>query len=115
MIVTLPWPYRGLHPNERMDRRAVASTRRRYRHDCALMAKAGGARKIEAKALHVTLTFCPPDNRLRDLDGMLAAAKSAIDGLADVLGVDDSTWSLTLRRADPVKGGQIAVAVEVVA
>jgi len=113
MIVFLPWPPKALSPNAREDRRKVAGVRAKYRIDCACSAKANGATAIEAKALHVTLTFLPPDRKRRDLDNMLAAAKSALDGLADVLKVDDSRWSLTLHRGEPVRNGRITAMIEV--
>ena len=33
------------------------------------------------------------------------------DGVADATGVDDSTWSLTLTRGQPTKGGAIIAVV----
>ena len=38
--------------------------------------------------------------------------KSGLDGLADVLGVDDSAWSLSIAKADEV-GGMVKIQVEV--
>jgi hypothetical protein len=68
---------------------------------------------IDADSLNVTLTFFPPDNRRRDLDGMLSASKALIDGVADSLEVDDSKWAITLRRGDVVKGGNVRFEIEV--
>lgn len=45
-----------------------------------------------------------------DLDNCLARMKSGLDGLADVLGVDDKNWTLTIARADEV-GGFVRVEV----
>ena len=47
-----------------------------------------------------------------DLDNCLARMKSGLDGLADVLGVDDKHWTLTISKADTV-GGFVKVCVEV--
>lgn len=46
--------------------------------------------------------------RAYDLDNALARMKAGLDGLADVLGVDDSRWSLSIARADAV-GGYVQV------
>jgi len=39
-----------------------------------------------------------------DLDNAIARLKAGIDGLADVLGVDDSRWVMTFAMADEVRG-----------
>ena len=62
-------------------------------------------------ALHLTITFYPPTRRAFDLDNALARIKAGLDGLADVLGVDDKHWSLTIRKADTI-GGKVHIRVE---
>lgn len=52
----------------------------------------------------------PPNRRAHDLDNCLARMKSGLDGLADVLGVDDKHWTLTISKADTV-GGMVKVEV----
>jgi crossover junction endodeoxyribonuclease RusA len=52
----------------------------------------------------------PPNRRAHDLDNCLARMKSGLDGLADVLGVDDKHWTLTISKADTV-GGMVRVEV----
>jgi len=61
--------------------------------------------------LHLRITFHPPDMRRRDLDNMLASIKSQLDGIADVIGVDDSMWGLTILRGDVAKGGCVCIEV----
>lgn len=65
---------------------------------------------VKADKLHVALVFYPPNRRAFDLDNMLARMKSGLDGLCDVLGVDDSKWSLSIARADEI-GGMVRVTV----
>jgi crossover junction endodeoxyribonuclease RusA len=72
------------------------------RRDCGLIAKLSGLGKINANALNVTITFFPPDKRRRDLDNMLASLKSGLDGVSDVVGIDDSKWTITLSKAATV-------------
>lgn len=106
--ITLPWPPAGLSPNARLHWAELARLKSQYRHACAWQAKAQGARKIDADALHLSLTFYPPSRRAFDLDNALARMKSGLDGLADVLGVDDSRWTLTIAKAGEI-GGMVKV------
>lgn len=104
MIITLPWPPKELSPNARMHWARLAKAKKAYRAACAWQAKAQGAQPITADRLHLTLTFHAPTRRSFDLDNALARCKAGLDGLCDVLGVDDSKWSLTIRKADTVGG-----------
>lgn len=110
MILTLPWPPATLSPNARVHHMAHYKARKAYREACAWQAVAQGVKKIEAPRLHLTLTFVPPNRRAHDLDNCLASIKSGLDGLADVLGVDDKHWSLTLHKSDAI-GGFVRVEV----
>lgn len=47
-----------------------------------------------------------------DLDNCLSRMKAGLDGLADVLGVDDSKWTLSLGFA-PTVGGMVVVEISV--
>lgn len=108
----MPWPPRGLSPNDRRHRLAVAGKRRQYRADCAWSTIAAGVRRVDAPALEVRITFHPPDARARDLDNMLASIKSGLDGVADVIGVDDSRWTLVLVAGSPVRHGRVDLVIE---
>jgi crossover junction endodeoxyribonuclease RusA len=81
-----------------------------YREACFLSAKEQGLEKMNSDTLHLTLTFYAPTRRAFDLDNALARIKSGLDGLADVLGVDDSRWALTIKKGDTV-GGFVRVEV----
>lgn len=114
--VVLPWPPRGLSPNARQHWAALAKAKKAFRSRCALEARLQGVPRIangaQAHAL-IALTFRPPDRRARDLDNVLASLKSGLDGLVDVLGVDDARWALSIQWGAPVKGGAVRVGVEV--
>ena len=107
---TLPWPPTGLSPNARSHWSVTAKLKKQYRAACAWTAKEQGAQRIEASRLHLTLVFVPPNRRAHDLDNCLARMKSGLDGLADVLGVDDKHWSLTISKSDDI-GGMVRVEV----
>jgi crossover junction endodeoxyribonuclease RusA len=110
MTYQLPWPPTVLSPNRRSHWATLARAKKAYRHVWAVTAKSQGARRLEAEALHLTLTFYAPTRRAFDLDNALARIKSGLDGLADVLGVDDSRWSLTIRKGETT-GGFVRVEV----
>lgn len=60
----------------------------------------------------VTLTFCPPDRRKRDLDNLLAACKPVLDGVAAALLMDDREFEpVTLKRGEPRKAGAVVLEV----
>ena len=117
LSVTLPWPDAALSPN------------RKNGHHWGSVNKAKGKRLADARLLTLTamrqagyippagplaltLTFCAPDRRRRDLDNLLAALKADFDGVAQALGVDDQLFEpLTLRRGEPVKGGAVVLEV----
>ena len=102
--VDLPWPPKALHPNSRKKHLHATSERKRYKSACWALAKEA---KLDYRLTHLDITFHPPDGRRRDLDGMLAAIKYGLDGVAIAMGVDDYHWSLSIRRGekDPNKAG----------
>lgn len=110
LTVQLPWPPSQLSPNARMHWAALAKAKKRFRARCALEALAQGAKRLSAERLAVHLQFYPPDHRHRDHDNMVAAIKSGLDGLSDVLGVDDSRWTLT-HEVSSETGGFVGVEV----
>lgn len=104
MIFLMPWPQTTLSPNARVHWAKLARAKKEFREACAWTAISQGAKRINAKALHVSLTFYPPSRRPIDLDNCLARFKAGIDGLVDVLCVDDSKWKLTIQKADEIGG-----------
>ncbi|HNT40043.1 MAG TPA: hypothetical protein PKO45_13085 [Rubrivivax sp.] len=115
MTLNLPWPPSGLNPNVRHAHWSqLAGLKRRFRSACAMVAREQGARALQGPpaALAVHLLFVPPDRRRRDLDNCIASMKAGLDGLADVLGVDDSRWRLSAQLPlDQEIGGFVRVEV----
>jgi len=111
MIVDLGWPPRELHPNARVHWTKRHKLTRACREAAHWVANSIGP--IDADALNVTITFHEPDKRRRDMDGMLSNVKAYCDGIADAIEVDDSKWSLTIRRGEIVKGGNVRFEIEV--
>ena len=111
MIVTLPWPYKGLSPNDRMKFMAEARAVKAYRKDCAWLAIEAGARKAFLNSLAMKVTFSPPRAGF-DKDNCIAAFKAGQDGLADAIGAYDRLFGVTHEMAEPVKGGRVAVELD---
>jgi crossover junction endodeoxyribonuclease RusA len=109
----LPWPPAALSPNARGHWSKLAKAKKAYRAECGWAAIAQGVRAIKASKLHLTLVFHPPNRHEGDLDNYLARAKSGIDGLADVVQVDDRHWSFTISKSNEL-GGFIKIKIEVV-
>jgi crossover junction endodeoxyribonuclease RusA len=113
--IELPWPPRVLHPNSRVHWSKRAKAAKHCRTTGAYLTMEAGVRRNDPdipQSLRVTAVFSPPDNRRRDVDGMLSSCKSYLDGIADAIGVDDSKWEITMRREAPVKGGSVRIELE---
>lgn len=109
--IDLPWPSRDLHPNARVHWARRAKATKKARADAGWAAKEAKAGQIAADALKVKVTFFPPNDRRRDEDGMLANWKAYLDGIADVIGVDDSRWRISIARGPKRTGGAVCVEV----
>lgn len=111
--VTLPWPDKMLFPNNSKGRhwRVVQKPRNRQRHTAEMLTSqaTGGPICCERVSLHVA--FAPPDRRRRDRDNCVAALKGAQDGIADAIGIDDSTFLVSYEIVPPVKGGAVLVTI----
>ena len=110
--ILLPWPPRELHPNGRAHWAVKARHARKQRADAILLARQAGYDKIdwpENGRLAVWITGYAKDRRRRDEDGMLSSIKWALDGIAEVMGVDDSRFvplpfiSIEIRKPPVVR------------
>jgi crossover junction endodeoxyribonuclease RusA len=113
--IELPWPAKELNPNRRgwgkgaMHRHArLAKGAKELAHWTAIQDGWGWGGDTTWRP-HFTITFCPPDRRKRDLDNCIASFKSAQDGIAAALEIDDSRWVPIYRFGDVVKGGRVVV------
>jgi crossover junction endodeoxyribonuclease RusA len=112
--IVLPWPAKELSPNARGHWAKQARFKKGARELAGWTAcEAGWAQHGPfwevADNLQITITFCPPDKRRRDLDNAIASFKASQDGIADALGIDDSKWAVSYRFGEVVKGGRVLV------
>lgn len=109
MKITLPWPDKALFPNRSKGVHwgAISGIKACAMNDAWALTKEAlaGFRKDMGRDFRpvgnvpLTITFHYPDARRRDLDNCFAACKSALDGVALALGVDDSLfYPVTLDR-----------------
>ena len=112
MRVDLPWPPSALKPNGQHGHWSKKSgAAKSYRADCTILCRAAGLSPAAMEAAHLTIRFCPPDKRRRDLDNMLASFKQGIDAIASSIAVDDHRFGFTIVRGEPVKGGVVQVTI----
>lgn len=111
-MTRLIWPPRALQPNQRPHWSAKARAAKLFRLHARSCFR--GVPVPAGEAIGVTLTFCPPDRRARDLDNLQAACKSLFDGLADALGIDDKHFRprSEFGDVDPAGLGYILVTLE---
>ena len=110
--VTLPWPSNKLSPNARLHWSKRYGASQEARLTARLLTSAEMHQRPHWHAAEVTMTFCPPDKRRRDIDNMIASMKAATDGISDALGIDDSRFVLTYKRGEPVSKGAVKVQIE---
>lgn len=68
------------------------------------MALDGTMASLRHTSIPINLTFHPATKRAFDLDNALAASKSAIDGIAQALGINDKQFNpVILWRGEPDK------------
>jgi crossover junction endodeoxyribonuclease RusA len=112
--VKLDWPDKGLSPNARLHYFAKSRLVKSARQAAwgATLAEFGApARLPKGSRVNLEVVFCPPDNRRRDRDNLIASMKAATDGISDALGIDDSKFTTTYSIGEPVKGGAVLVTV----
>ena len=111
-MTRLIWPPKACQPNQRPHWSAKARAAKLFRIHAKSCFR--GVQAPAGEAIGITLTFCPPDKRARDLDNLQAASKSAIDGIADALGVNDRHFRprSEFGPVDPAGLGYILVSLE---
>lgn len=114
MRITLPFPSPQLSPNSRVHW-AVKSSAATLARKAAwaltkeAMGKSGIANGSMAGPIAVLLTFYPPTGRIYDLDNLLSRSKSALDGIADALCLNDNLFRPVPEFGPVMKGGCLVV------
>lgn len=102
MQIKLPYPNKDLMPNRKNGKHwgaTIAAKNDAFAEAFYLTKEVTKGVKLEGKVA-ITLTFVQDDKRHRDLDNLLAASKSLLDGVAHALGIDDKNFEpITITRA----------------
>ena len=112
--IDLPWPDKALSPNARVHWSKRAAKAKHARLTAFILSAASiplADRRPRWPKVAMNVTFCPPDNRRRDLDNCIASLKHATDGISDAIGIDDRHFIPTYAMGEPVKGGLVRVSL----
>ena len=109
--VELPWPDRDLNPNSRVHWTTKAKATKAARHEAGWALRRTFRNKPTWDRARVSLTFCPPDERRRDLQNCICSAKALVDGIADAIGIDDAHFDISYAFGPVVKGGAVNITV----
>jgi crossover junction endodeoxyribonuclease RusA len=98
--IVLPFPPSDLFPNKANGKHwsSTRAIKDGYRDTAFYLTKQAGQLSAffvldgRDESVPMKITFVQPDNRHRDVDNMLAAAKHALDGVAKALGLDDRVF-----------------------
>ena len=116
MRIELDFPPADLFPNRANGKHwgSVYAKKKAYKEACQWATKAQ-IRPLEAsKRIALTLTYLMPDGRHRDVDNLLAASKAGLDGMAEVLGVNDKIFEpLTVKRVYKAPAAKLIVELEI--
>jgi crossover junction endodeoxyribonuclease RusA len=114
VTIELSWPAKELSPNARVHHMV------KHRYAKAAKTEAGWATKIARPfdwahdgPLSVDVIASPPKNwNTGDNDNLIARLKSHFDGIAQVLGVNDSQFQApTVKWADKTERGKVIVTI----
>lgn len=107
-MILLPWPSPDLSPNARVHWRTKWKASKAAKETAYYTTLEAKVRPCD----RFRLVFCPPDNRARDLDNLIASMKPALDGMAKAWGVDDSAFRWTAEIGEVCPGGRVIVEAE---
>jgi len=113
-VVVLPWPDQKLSPNNaaKIHWAPKGKAVKLARTASYVLTRAQFPQgKPKWSGARISITFCPPDRRKRDLQNAISSAKALVDGIADALGIDDSEFKIAYDFGPVVKGGSVRVEI----
>lgn len=108
----LPFPPADLTPHAKGNWRKKAAATKRYRSLCAREAQFQGLRGMAAERIRARITIHRPNMR-RDYQNCISCFKAGVDGIADVIGVDDRYWQIEFVEGELCRPlGRVVVEIE---
>lgn len=117
IVVELSWPAKELSVNSHRHWRVRWKAAKAYRAAAFYRTKSVTAESVPdgSDSVRVQLTYFPPTARHYDEDNLLGRMKSALDGIADALQVNDSCFHyLESAIAEPRKPAGVRVRISFV-
>ncbi|WP_297479348.1 hypothetical protein [Ferrovum sp.] len=101
LTITLPLPNADLNPNRAHGRHwgATRKLKDEAKRTAYYLTKALKIGPVKGALFPLALTFAMEGYRKRDADNLLASAKSALDGVAEALEINDHSFEpVTIKR-----------------
>lgn len=113
LTIELAWPSPDLSPNSRVHFMVRSRAAKKAREEAFWSTRYVKPLdwSHDGSRLRVALEVRPPDKRHYDLDGILSRCKSALDGIADALSVNDRLFDPAIRLSEPVRNGRVVVTI----
>ena len=107
--IVVSWPDKSLWPNGRSHWATKAREAKKLRKEAAWATKAASVR-VGNSPIPVHITVCPKrTGPAPDADNCVAAAKHALDGIADALGVNDRNFAAPTVSISERRTGQFII------
>lgn len=112
--IELRWPDKALSPNGRPKHWSIKAKAVKAARKAAWLAvlAANGAEHPDWEEVALRWVFHPRTRNPVDRDNLVASQKSATDGIADALGIDDRHFHSQYEIGEPIKGGLVRVTIE---
>jgi len=118
--IELPWPDSALLPNNSSGKHwAVKQAAKvQAKRDAVYAVKVAKFQQPRfdidplVKA-ELTIICNPPDNRRRDIDGIISSLKPSLDAIASEIGIDDSMFNPVITyREEAVTNGRVTIIID---
>ncbi len=116
MNIVLPYPDKALSPNSRCHWSQKAKAAKKARSDAFYLARAAGMNKSAfadyEHRLHFWIDIYAKTKNYPDADNMLSSLKSALDGIADALELNDRRFiPHPFIKDETHKGGKVVIRI----
>jgi crossover junction endodeoxyribonuclease RusA len=110
-VIELPYPHKSLWPNGRFHWSVKAREVKKHRRAAWAVALPMRNSIMHGDGLIPIAIICHPKARgpAPDRDGIVSAAKSYIDGIADAIGINDCRFAAPTVEISPDRSGKFVI------